>query len=76
MIVGGYVKLVVFKFRVVFVKELIILRLEFFVVLILVRFIIYVKEVLEFDVIIINMICWIDLRVILFWIKGEEREWK
>lgn len=53
-----------------------ILRLEFFVVLILVRLISYVGEVLEFEVDIIYMICWIDLKVVLVWIKGEEREWK
>lgn len=53
-----------------------ILRLEFFVVLILVRLISYVGEVLEFEVDIICLICWIDLKVVLVWIKGEERELK
>ena len=74
--VGGYVKLVASKSRVAPVKELTIPRLELLAALVLARLITHVKEALELDVTITNMTCWTDSRVTLFWIKGEEREWK
>ncbi|XP_068691801.1 uncharacterized protein [Montipora foliosa] len=74
--VGSYVKLVASKSRVAPVKELTIPRLEILAALVLARIITHVKEALELDVTIINMTCWTDSSVTLFWIKGEEREWK
>ena len=74
--VGRYVKLVASKSRVAPVKELTILRLELLAALVLARLITHVKEALELDVTITNMTCWTDSSVTLFWIKGEEREWK
>ena len=69
-------KLVASKSRVAPVKELTIPRLELLAALVLARLITHVKEALELDVTITNMTCWTDSRVTLFWIKGEEREWK
>ena len=74
--IGGYVKLVASKSRVARVKELTLPRLELLAALVLTRLITHVKEALELDVTITNMTCWTDSRVTLFWIKGEEREWK
>ena len=74
--VGGYVKLVASKSRVAHVKEFTIPRLKLLAALVLARLIPHVKEALELDVTITNMTCWTDSRVILFWNKGEEREWK
>ena len=74
--VGNYVKFVASKSRVAPIKELTIPRLELLAALVLARLITYVKEALELDVGVTNMSCWTDSRVTLFWIKGEEREWK
>ena len=74
--VAGYLKSVASKSRVAPVKELTIPRLELLATLVLARLITHVKEALELDVTITNMTCWTDSRVTLFWIKGEEREWK
>ena len=64
------------KSRVAPAKELTIPRLELLAALVLARLTTHVKEALELDVTITNLTCWTDSRVTLFWIKGEEREWK
>ena len=64
------------KSRVAPVKQLTIPRLQLLATLELARLITHVQEALQLDVRITNMTFWTDLKVTLFWIKGEEREWK
>jgi len=73
---GSYVKFVASKSRVAPVKQLSIPRLGLLAALVLARLITHVREALELDVTITDITCWTDSRVTLFWIKGEEKEWK
>ena len=73
---GSYVKFVASKSRVAPAKELSIPRLELLAALVLARLIEHVKEALQLELAITDINCWTDSKVTLFWIKGEEKEWK
>ena len=73
---GSYVKFVASKSRVAPAKELSIPRLELLAALVLARLIEHVNEALQLELAITDTSCWIDSKVTLFWIKGEEKEWK
>ena len=51
-------------------------RLELLSALILARLIARVKTVLEGLILISYVRCWTDSKVALYWIRGEDREWK
>ena len=72
----SYVKFVASKSRVACAKELSIPRLELLAALVLARLIKHVKEALQLELAITDITCWTDSKVTLFWIKGEEKEWK
>ena len=72
----SYVKFVASKSRVACAKELSIPRLELLAALVLARLIEHVKEALQLELAITDITCWTDSKVTLFWIKGEEKEWK
>lgn len=63
-----FISFVMFKIWVVFVRKIIFLCLELMVVVIMVRFCIYVKGVI--DCVISCIVCWIDNFLILYWIRG------
>lgn len=63
-----FISFVMFKIRVVFVRKIIFSRLELMVVVIIVRFCIYVKGVI--DCFISRIVCWIDNFLTLYWIRG------
>ena len=73
---GSYAKFVASKSRVAPAKELSIPRLELLAALELARLIEHVKEALQLELSITDINCWTDSKVTLFWIKGEEKEWK
>ena len=73
---GGYVKFLAFKSRVAPAKELSIPRLELVAAIVLAGLIEHVKEALQLELAITDITCWTDSKVTLFWIKGEEKEWK
>ena len=51
-------------------------RLELLSALILARLISHIKSVLEEVIPISHVRCWSDSEVALYWIRGENREWK
>lgn len=72
----AYIKFVTSKTRVAPLVEKTISRLELRSVLILARLISHVRAVLEEFIPISHVRCWSNSEVALFWIRGEDREWK
>lgn len=71
-----YLKFVISKTRVAPLVDQIIPRLELLSALILARLICHIQSVLEGFVPISHVRCWSDSEVALYWIRGEDREWK
>lgn len=76
IIYGNYIRFVVLKIRVVFFFNQIILCLELLLVVVFVRLIYSVKEVFIFEIEISSLVCWIDLKVVWYWIVQSMKEWK
>ena len=73
---GSYVRFVASKSRVAPAKELSITRLELLAALVLVTLIEHVKEAMQKELANTDITCWNYSKLTLFWITGEEREWK
>ena len=71
-----YLKFVMSKTRVAPLVEQTIPRLELLSALILARLISHIRSVLEEFIPISHVTCWSDSEVALYWIRGEDREWK
>ena len=71
-----YLKIVTSKTRVAPLVEQTIPRLELLSALILARLISHIRSVLEEFITISHVTCWSDSEVALYWIHGEDREWK
>ena len=71
-----YLKFVTSKTRVAPLVEQTIPRLELLSALILARLISHIRSVLEEFIPISHVTCWSDSEVALYWIRGEDREWK
>ncbi|XP_067023137.1 uncharacterized protein [Acropora muricata] len=71
-----YLKFVMSKTRVAPLVEQTIPRLELLSALILVRLISHIRSVLEEFIPISHVTCRSDSEVALYWIRGEDREWK
>ena len=71
-----YLKFVMSKTRVALLVEQTIPRLELLSALILARLISHIRSVLEEFIPISHVTCWSDSEVALYWIRGEDREWK
>ena len=71
-----YLKSVTSKKRVAPLVKQTITRLELLSALILALFISHIRSVLEEFIPISHVICWSDSEVPLYWISGEDREWK
>ncbi|XP_015774440.1 PREDICTED: uncharacterized protein LOC107352643 [Acropora digitifera] len=71
-----YLKFVTSKTRVAPLVEQTIPRLELLSALILARLISHIQSVLEEVNPIPHVTCWSDSEVALYWIRGEDREWK
>lgn len=73
---GSYVRFVASKSRVAPAKELSIPRLQLLAALVLVTLIEHVKEAMQKELANTDITCWNYSKLTLFWITGEEREWK
>ena len=74
---GTYVRIVASKTRVSPIDERqTIPRLELLSALILARLITNVRRALESTLTIVGSTCWTDSKVVLYWIRNEEKEWK
>ena len=71
-----FLKFVTSKTRVAPLVEQTIPRLELLSALILARLISHIRSVLEEFIPILHVTCWSDSEVALYWIRGEDREWK
>ena len=73
---GCTAKFVVVKTRVSPIQGLSILRLELLAALLLARPISSVSAALEEKLKLESPMCYTDSKVVLFWIKGQDKEWK
>ena len=71
-----HVQLIASKIHVSPLKKQTIPRLELMAALILARLISRIKKTLEPCLAISRTHCWTDLRNVLYWIKGKDKEWK
>ena len=71
-----YVRFLVTKTRVAPIDKQTIPRVKLLSCLILARLLKDVEEALCQELQLQDSVCWTDLKVALFWIKNENREWK